>query len=104
MNDIDLESILRDVFGGSFGGFGDAFGGFSSFGGRSSKRGSSRGSDARITLNLTFEEACFGCEKELDVNLKAMCDNCNGKGGFHEKTCTTCGGNGVVVLLGIVVL
>ena len=92
MNDIDLDSILRDVFGGGFGGF-------SSFGGsrRSSRGGSSRGADARITLNLTFEEAAFGCEKEIEITLKDSCDACGGKGGSGEKTCPTCGGHGVVI-------
>lgn len=89
-NDIDLDSILRDVFGGGFGGF-------SSFGGSSRSRGSKRGSDVRAEVDLTFEEACFGCEKDITLNLKSACDKCNGKGGFKEKTCNTCGGRGVVL-------
>ena len=91
MNDIDLDSILRDVFGGgfsSFSGFGNAFGG-----GRSSSK---KGSDVRVVVDLTFEEAAFGCEKDIDINLKSMCSSCNGKGGFREKTCPTCGGKGII--------
>ena len=90
MNDIDLDSILRDVFGGGFGGF-------SSFGGRRSSSGKRRGSDIRVNLVLTFEEAAFGCEKELEINLKAKCSSCDGHGGHGEKTCSTCGGSGVVI-------
>ena len=95
-NDIDLESILRDVFGGGFSSGG--FGGFSGFGGSSSRsRGAKRGSDVRCVVDLTFEEACFGCEKEVSLNLKSACDHCNGKGGFKEKSCSTCGGRGIVL-------
>ena len=92
MNDIDLDSILRDVFGGGFSGF-------SGFGNRFSSQGRSsrRGSDVRVVVDLTFEEAAFGCEKEISLNLKTACSNCNGKGGFKEDTCHTCGGQGVVL-------
>lgn len=93
-NDIDLESILRDVFGD---GFGSAFGGFGGFG--SSKRGSKKktGSDIRATVNLTFEEACFGCEKEITISVKDTCEECNGQGGHNPATCSTCGGHGIVL-------
>ena len=92
-NDIDLDSILRDVFGGGFSGFS----GFGSGFGKSSRRGSSRGSDAVVSVDLTFEEAAFGCTKEIDVALKAPCEDCNGKGGHGEKTCPECGGRGVIL-------
>ena len=89
--DIDLESILRDVFGGGFGGF-------SGFGGSARQRGGARrGADIRYVVDLTIEEACFGCEKEIELNLKQSCDKCNGQGGFKEHTCGTCGGQGVVL-------
>lgn len=86
--DIDLDSILRDVFGGGFGGFSGR--------GRSSGR-NSKGADVRVVLDLDFMEACFGCEKEISINLKDSCDKCSGRGGFKEKTCGTCGGHGVVL-------
>lgn len=79
MNDIDLDSILRDVFGGGFSSF-SGFGSHFSQGSRS--RG--KGSDVRVVVDLTFEEAAFGCEKDIDLNLKTSCSNCNGKGGFKE--------------------
>lgn len=94
-NDIDLESILKDVFGGDrFSSFSDFGGGFGS---RSRSTRSKRGSDLRIVLDLSFEEAAFGCEKNVEITLKDMCSSCNGKGGFKEKTCPTCGGRGVVL-------
>lgn len=91
MGDINLDDILSDLFGGGFSGF-------SGFGqrGRSSSR-SSKGKDIRVVLNLTFEEAAFGCEKDIKLNLTNTCSKCNGKGGFNEKTCKTCGGAGKVL-------
>lgn len=91
MGDINLDDILSDLFGGGFSGF-------SGFGqrGRSSSR-SSKGKDIRVVLNLTFEEAAFGCEKDIKLNLTSTCSKCNGKGGFNEKTCKTCGGAGKVL-------
>lgn len=87
--DINLDDILNDFFGGSFSGFG-------SFGGRRGSR-STRGKDLRVVTNLTFEEACFGCEKDIKVTTDVMCSKCSGKGGFNEKRCSTCGGQGRVL-------
>ena len=86
--DIDLDSILRDVFGGGFSGFGSRRR-------ESSSRG--RGADVRIVVRLSFEEAAFGCDKKIDLNIDDTCSRCNGKGGFSEKACSTCGGRGVVL-------
>ncbi len=86
--DINLDDILREFFGGAspFGG------GFSS-----GRRGARRGSDVRVNVDLTFEEACFGCKKDIKLDLNSTCDACDGKGGFDEATCGTCGGRGRVV-------
>ena len=70
----DLGDIFEDLFGGGFGGF-------SSGSGRTGSR-KQRGSDMLLRMNLTFEEAVFGCEKDIDVDVIDECDNCNGKGGF----------------------
>ena len=91
MGDIDLEDILGDLFGGGFRGF-SGFGGSS----RASSR-PSKGEDIRVVLNLTFEEAAFGCEKDVKLNLTSECSRCKGKGGFNEKKCRTCGGAGKVL-------
>ena len=93
MGDIDLDDILSNIFGGGFsGGFSSSFGGF----GRSSRNRAVRGEDLLMRINLTFEEAVNGCKKDIKVNVTDNCDNCNGKGGFGEVTCSTCGGRGVV--------
>lgn len=60
MGDIDLEDILGDLFGGGF----SSFSGFGR-GSKSSNR-ARKGEDIRVILNLTFEEAAFGCEKMLN--------------------------------------
>ena len=91
MGDIDLEDILGDLFGGGFRGF-SGFGGSS----RTSSR-PSKGEDIRVVLNLTFEEAAFGCEKDVKLNITSECSRCKGKGGFNEKTCRTCCGAGKVL-------
>ena len=91
MGDINLDDILSDLFGGGFSGFG----GF----GRSSRSTSSRakGKDIRVVLNLTFEEAAFGTEKDIKLNLTAACTSCHGEGGFDKQRCNTCGGSGKVL-------
>ena len=90
--DIDLDSILRDMFGG---GFSSSFSGFGSRG--SSRSYGKRGNDIVSEVDLTFEEACFGCEKKIELNLNCICEECGGKGGHGEKNCSTCGGHGVVL-------
>ncbi|WP_050606821.1 molecular chaperone DnaJ [Clostridium niameyense] len=93
-------------FGGfdfsDLGGFGDIFdsffgGGFSS--GRRRPDGPQRGADIEYTINLTFEEAVFGAEKEISINKHDNCDTCNGTGakpGTSAKTCDKCGGTGKI--------
>lgn len=86
-----------------FGGFGDIFesffgGGFSGGGGRR-RNGPQKGDDLEYTLSLTFEEAVFGCEKEINITRSESCEKCSGTGakhGSHPKTCDKCGGTGQV--------
>lgn len=94
--DIDLNDILRSVFGdvGGFGGFGDFFGGGSRTTSSSRAR---KGRDTLVRLDLTFEEAAFGVDKDIDLTLNDVCENCGGKGGFDETTCSYCHGSGYVV-------
>jgi molecular chaperone DnaJ len=90
-----------DPFGG-FGGspFGDLFETF--FGGGSGSRrrtGPVRGQDLTISVNLSFEEAVFGTEKEVEVLRLETCESCNGtrmKDGQTPPRCATCGGTGEV--------
>ena len=83
--------------------FGDIFGDFFGGGGRRSGRannGPMKGANVRKGVCITFEEAVFGCEKELDVILKEPCTTCNGTGakpGTSPETCSKCGGKGQVV-------
>ena len=86
--DFDFSDIFDSIFGNSFG--------FGSSGGSSSKNRKTRGSDKLIHINLDFEEAIFGCEKQIKVNVSETCDACDGEGGFDSETCSTCHGSGTV--------
>ena len=88
-----------DIFGGGFGDiFGDIFGG--GFGGGQTQRsGPRRGENLRVRLNITFEEAAFGCEKEINVGRVEQCPDCKGTGcapGTTPEVCTECHGTGTV--------
>src|ERR1035437_2568671 len=90
----DPFDISRDVFGG--GGIFEALFG----GGRSDPSQPQRGNDLRYDMEITFEEAAFGCEKEITVNKPAPCETCQGSGaeaGSRVRTCPSCGGHGQVV-------
>ncbi len=81
--------------------FGDIFGDF--FGGGRSKRASNgpmRGANLRASIRISFEEAVFGCEKEIEITLKDECQTCHGNGakpGTTPETCQKCGGKGKVM-------
>ena len=86
--DINLDDILGSMFGGGFGGFGG------SSRGRTSRK--TRGDDILRRVNLTFDEAVFGCEKDLKLEVSEDCPECKGEGGFEESTCPNCHGSGTV--------
>ncbi len=91
-NNMDFGDIFGDIFGDLFGGGRRS--------GRSGSQGPMKGMNIRKGVRITFEEAVFGCEKELDVVLKDPCPKCNGTGakpGTHPETCPKCGGRGQVV-------
>lgn len=84
-----------DIFGDIFG---DFFGGGRSRGARNN--GPMKGANLRTSVRITFEEAVFGCKKEIDLTVKETCKTCNGSGakpGTSPETCTKCGGKGQVV-------
>ena len=84
-----------DIFGDNFG---DSFGGGRSRGARNN--GPMKGANIRTSVHITFEEAVFGCKKEIDLTVKETCKTCNGSGakpGTSPETCTKCGGKGQVV-------
>jgi molecular chaperone DnaJ len=91
----DPFEIFREAFGGTGGIFDDLFGG-----GHRDPTGPQRGADLRFDLELTFEEAARGCEKDISVTKLDQCDVCHGSGRTSEskvKTCGTCGGRGQVI-------
>jgi molecular chaperone DnaJ len=93
----DPTDIFREVFGGSGASFfEDLFGG----GGRADPSAPQRGSDLRYDMEITFEEAAHGCEKEITVSKQDRCETCHGSGaetGSRTKVCSTCGGRGQVI-------
>ena len=89
-------SDFTDIFGDLFG---DLFGGGRRSGGAGST-GPMKGSNVRTSVRITFEEAVFGCEKEIELTVKEECKTCKGSGakaGTTPETCTKCGGKGQVV-------
>lgn len=86
-SDFDFSDIFGDLFGSGFGGFG--FGGR----GRTSNR-AQKGPDSLMRMNLTFEEAIFGCTKTINLDTTDNCPECDGRGGMGEETCSTCHGTG----------
>lgn len=87
---MDMGDIFGDIFG-------DFFGGGRS---RSQSNGPMKGQNIRTSVRITFEEACFGVDKEIDVTLKEECATCHGTGAKHgtsPETCKKCGGKGQVV-------
>lgn len=84
---------MGDIFGDIFG---DLFGGGRT---RRANNGPMRGANIRAGLRITFEEACFGVEKEIELTLKDECGTCHGSGakpGTSSESCSKCGGKGQV--------
>lgn len=100
----DPFDIFREVFGGGGGGgggiFEQFFGGGGGGGRRRSSTGPQRGSDLRVPLEITLEEAASGVEKEVEIERLVPCNTCTGSGstsGGGKKQCRTCGGVGQVI-------
>ncbi len=89
-NSSDMGDIFGDIFG-------DLFGGGRS---RRTNDGPMKGANLRAVVHVTFLEAVFGCDKELELTLKDTCKTCGGNGakpGTSPETCPKCGGSGQVV-------
>ena len=87
----DMGDIFGDIFSDLFGGGGRT---------RRASNGPMKGANVRAGIRITFEEAVFGTEKELELNLKDECEKCHGTGakpGSSPVTCSKCGGRGQVV-------
>jgi len=88
---MDFTDIFGDIFGDMFGGARQR--------GRSNN-GPMKGANLRTSVRITFEEAVFGCKKEIELNVKETCKTCQGSGakpGTSPETCTKCGGKGQVI-------
>ena len=95
------------AYGGGFSGFdgfdlgsifGDFFGGATSSSGQR-RSGPTRGQNLGVELEITFEEAAFGCEKEITFGRIEPCSTCGGSGckaGTQPETCSRCGGRGTI--------
>lgn len=86
---MDMGDIFGDIFGDFFGG-----------GRRRANDGPMKGQNLRTSVRITFEEAVFGCEKEIEMVLKDECGVCHGTGakpGTSRETCQKCGGKGKIV-------
>ena len=91
MGDIDLGDLFGSFFGGGFGGGG--------FGGQQRANAPQRGESLRASLTISFEEAAFGCQKEIELNRTEQCQECRGSGcapGTTAETCPDCRGTGTV--------
>lgn len=80
---------LGDIFGSMFG--------FGGMGGGARRNGPRRGNDVNVNIQLAFEEAIFGCTKEISVAILDECETCHGTGaksGTHAESCPKCGGSG----------
>ena len=88
---MDMGDIFGDIFGEFFGG------------GRASRSAGSqpmKGANLRARVRISFEEAVFGCDRELEITLKDECESCHGTGakaGTSPVTCSKCGGKGKIV-------
>lgn len=83
----DLGDIFGSFFGGGFGG------------GRQNRNGPQRGDSIRVNLTISFEEAAFGCSKNISVDRVDQCSTCKGTGcaeGTTPEVCTNCNGSGTV--------
>lgn len=87
-------------FSGGFGGFEDIFSSF--FGGgsrRSDPNAPRKGDDLQYRMNISFEDAVFGKQTEIEIPSEESCETCNGSGakpGTNPKTCETCKGSGQI--------
>lgn len=91
-------SDMGDIFDTIFGGMG-GFSGFSGFGGTSQANRPAKGRTLRAKVEISFEEAAFGVEKELRITKETICSACEGSGaepGTKKETCPKCNGSGRV--------
>lgn len=91
-NEFDFGDIFSGFGGGDFSDF------FSGMFRGSRARGPQRGEDIAVNLGISFEEAAFGVEKEIEIERREVCSTCSGEGTTKKsgkKTCSTCRGSGM---------
>ena len=76
--------------------FDSFFGGLGGFGSSTRRNSKSRGNDILMEMRLKFDEAIYGVDKKINIDVTEVCDECNGAGGHNPKTCSTCHGSGQV--------
>ena len=92
--DFDFGDIFDTIFGGGMGG---GFSNFTNFGGGSRRESrATRGNDILMRMDLTFDEAIYGCEKEFKLDVVEDCPECHGHGGFDSEKCQDCKGEGTI--------
>lgn len=87
--EFDMGDIFGDIFGDFFGGGGS----------RQRSNGPMKGASIKTSIHLSFEEAVFGVEKEIEITLNEHCETCKGTGakpGTKPETCSQCRGTGQV--------
>lgn len=84
-SNFDFGDIFDDLFGSSFG-----------YGKKSSSRRGIRGKDIVMGMKISFDEAVYGCEKEVELEHYVTCESCDGNGGTGEKRCEYCHGSGTI--------
>ena len=97
----DIFSHFSDIFGGRGGGgsiFDGIFGGVGG-GGFGGRRGVRAGASLKVRVTISFEEAAFGCTRNIKLDRDEICKACSGSGaakGSKPKTCSTCSGRGQI--------
>lgn len=86
----DFGDIFDSIFGGGFGG------GFENYSSASNSTRARQGSDVLMRMDIDFEEAIYGTEKQFSLDVVEECDECHGKGGFDSTKCSTCNGTGTI--------
>jgi molecular chaperone DnaJ len=88
---VDFADIFEEIFGG--------FGGFGRTSSKRMRNAPRRGTDLQYKISLSFEEAVFGVDKEIEINRDEVCETCQGRGaepGTSPIRCNTCNGTGEV--------
>ena len=97
-SNFDFGDIFSSFFGGGGGGFG-GFGGFGGSSGGSSRNRAVAGEDVFVRVDVSFEDAAFGCKRDVTFNRVEKCADCSGSGaqkGTNAETCQECNGTGNV--------